>query len=96
MNQGWTSIIMFLLILGAPALSWIAGKIREQHELSKARETMRKRREDALRQTETVTREPQAPTAAAPEQRQRADAMRDLAARRQAQLRALRGSVARG
>lgn len=90
MGQGWSSLLIIALAFGAPAISWLFGKLKEQHELKKARDAARERQQESLRATHIVDRTERP----APEQ-QRERQVSDLAARRQAQLRELRERQAR-
>ncbi len=79
MNQFWPIII----VLGLSAASWIFQRLKEQSEVKKSQDQLRRRIEDELR-TGRATSENQ------PAPRADAQALQDLAARRQAQLRELR------
>lgn len=86
MRGNLTQLLILLLAIGAPALSWVFGKLREQAELKKARDAARRRHEESLRTTHLTERSP----ARLSPQEQRQRERQDLAARRQAQLRELR------
>lgn len=79
MNQFWPIII----VLGLSAASWIFQRLKEQSEVKKSQDQLRRRVEDELR-TGRAAPESQ------PTPRADAQALQDLAARRQAQLRELR------
>ena len=86
MGSQYTQLLILLLAIGAPAISWIFGKLREQAELKKARDTAKRRQDDSLRTTQLTNRSAPAPTPETQRERER----QELAARRQAQLRELR------
>lgn len=83
-------LLIILIFFGFTALSWIANKLREQAEVKRLRDEMRRREEEALRST-NVMRQAEADERVqegvkSPTQQR----MEELAARRQAQLRELR------
>lgn len=83
----WPLVIMLLI----PALSWIAQRLKEQALIKQERDNQARRREEELRTGRTTGAAPARPTTAASgSQSADAQAVQDLAARRQAQLRELR------
>ena len=81
-------LIVFLLAFGAPALSWIVTKLKEQHEIKQERTRIRNAEEEALRTGKTAERRAEAEPATEAGRSQRQ--LQDLAERRKAQLEALR------
>jgi len=83
-------LLIILLFFGFTALSWIVNKLREQAEVKRLRDEMRRREDESLRST-NVSRQAEADQrlqegVKSPTQQR----MEELAARRQAQLRELR------
>ena len=100
MNQFW----IFLIVIGISVVSSIIGKLKEQAEINRAREAARRRREEEVRtgqpQTETQSastrqRPAQPSQQTRPQPASREDRMREVSARRQAELRDLRERQAR-
>lgn len=87
MNQ-WVSTLMFLVVVGAPAISWLIQKLKAQHEIKQERDRVRAAEEQALRTGQIAERRP-APEPTTPTGRSQQQ-LQDLAARRKAQLEALR------
>ena len=85
MGQNWVNLLWVFLVIGAPAISWTVGKLREQYEKKRLRDIQRSREEESIRMTRIADRGPRVD----PEQ-ERADRLAELAARRQAQLEELR------
>ncbi|MCA9293044.1 MAG: hypothetical protein KDA20_04440 [Phycisphaerales bacterium] len=89
MGGNFVNLLVFVLVVGAPLLSWIAGKIKEAHELKRLRDVARKNYEEQLRtgrapeQPAPSKKEPAKPTRTAAD-------LQALAERRQQQLRELR------
>ena len=83
--QNWTNFIWLFLVIGAPAISWSLGKLREQYEKKRLRDLQRSRETESLR-VQHVTDRTEQPDAEA----ERAQRLAELAARRQAQLEQLR------
>lgn len=85
MGQNWVNLLWVFLVIGAPAISWTVGKLREQYEKKRLRDIQRAREEEGIRMTRIADRGPRVD----PEQ-ERAERLAELAARRQAQLEELR------
>lgn len=85
MGQNWVNLLWVFLVIGAPAISWTVGKLREQYEKKRLRDMQRAREEESIRMTRIADRGPRVD----PEQ-ERTDRLAELAARRQAQLEELR------
>lgn len=89
MGQNFVQFLILALAVGAPVLSWLAGKIKEAHELKRLRDTARKNYEEQLRTGRAPAQPPAATTEQAKPARTAAD-LQALAERRQQQLRELR------
>lgn len=85
-NQQFLHLIVILLIVGASFISWLAKKLKEQADKKRALQEMERRRLEALR----TGKDPGAAVAAAPSGSPEELRLRELAARRQAQLQELR------
>lgn len=83
--QNWTNFIWLFLVIGAPAISWSLGKLREQYEKKRLRDLQRSRETESLR-VQRVTDRTEQPDPEA----ERTARLAELAARRQAQLEQLR------
>jgi hypothetical protein len=87
----WQNIVFLILVLGIPAISTIAKKLRDQHEAKRLRDEKERRRMEFLRTGRTAPTQAAAPPTAQPgtpaAARQR---LQDIAARRQAQIEELR------
>ena len=83
--NNWTNFIWLFLVIGAPAISWTLGKLREQYEKKRLRDLQRSRETEALRVQRVTDRKEQPDPEA-----ERAQKLAELAARRQAQLEQLR------
>ncbi len=84
--------VQFLILafmLGAPAVSWIIGKLRDQLEQKRARDEWLRRREEELRTGRASEEQPAGATA------ERNPDLEELAARRQEQIRRLKEQQAR-
>ncbi|MGP1345880.1 MAG: hypothetical protein ACTS3F_04325 [Phycisphaerales bacterium] len=88
-------LIILALFFGITAISWIANKLREQAEIKRIRDEMRRREEEALRSTNVMRREEADAAVAQGAKTPMQVRMEELAARRQAQLRELRERQAR-
>lgn len=86
MNQ-WLQLLFFVAVLGAPALSWVIQKLREQADVKRQRTEAARRREEELR-TGRVSQPQQA--SQPPAREDRMTELQRLAERRQQQLRELR------
>jgi len=87
LNQ-WLQLLFFAAVLGAPALSWVIQKLREQADVKRQRAEAARRREEELR-TGRVS-EPQRTDRQPPAREDRMTELQRLAERRQQQLRELR------
>lgn len=85
MSGGLIQILIIVFLLSLSGIGWLARKLQEQAELKRQRET-RKRIEEEILRTGRDPREQDRSRALTPEQRR----MREIAARRQAQLEELR------
>ncbi len=83
----WLQLLIALLLVGGPVLGTIIGKLKEQAALKRARDETKRRQQEALRTTQVIERTNEESET---EEDRRSVAMRELAARRQAQLRELR------
>lgn len=89
----WLNILLPLLFIGVPLLTSAIKKINEQAAIRKERESRKRAAQDELRSTQVVQRHGQL-SQDSPEESQRA-AMKQLADRRQQQLRELRAKQMR-
>lgn len=91
MNAFLNNIQFFILlfILGGSFSTWLFGKLREKRELKVMRDAERRRKEELLR-TGRSSEVPTAAQGATPGGARDSEAMRALAEKRQAQIRALR------
>jgi len=85
MQFQWQQFIVLILALGAPALSWGFGKLREQYEKKRREDAARAREQESLRVQHSAERLEQPSPQTAAQRR-----IEELAQRRQAQLEELR------
>ncbi len=94
MGGNLVNLLVFALVIGAPALSWIVGKMKEAAEMKRLRDVSRRRMDEQLRTGRAAEdADPEAaptPTAQPAKPARTASDLQALAQRRQAQLRALR------
>ena len=89
MSGNIINLLFLILVVGAPILSWIAGKVKEAAEVKRLQDQARRNHEEQLRTGRAPEEASQERKDAARPARTAAD-LQALAERRQAQLRALR------